>query len=324
VFFCGDNSACKSTETCARLQTCTSSPYCETGGTATCPADCTIVAGYCNQRDVCDDNVYATPVVPIAPLPGAATALLASLSAHTPDGYTPTAPALRGAIKQAQQYAVAHPEYKVAVVLVTDGLPGGFTDVYQMGTLVRGYQHAACEPLDIPGIAKLASDAASPPAGSTNPPIPTFVIGVFSDAEASAGVVQPKLDTLASNGGTGSAVIINTNSDVTTALQTALNKIRTTAIACEYKIPPPTSGNIDFMKVNVTFTAGNGTVTTLGYGKDAAACGTKVGWHYDVDPNAGNGNPSSIVICDDNCKQFQSDSAGHVDFQLGCETIIIP
>ena len=56
----------------------------------------------------------------------------------------------------AQQYAAAHPEYKVAVVLVTDGLPGGFTDVYAAGTLVRGIQRAACEPLDIPGIASIA------------------------------------------------------------------------------------------------------------------------------------------------------------------------
>ena len=102
--------------------------------------------------------------------------------------------------------------------------------------------------------------------------------------------------------------------------------LRTTAIACEYKIPPPKSGTIDFLKkVNVTFKAGDGTVTTLGYGKgDVQTVCSKpgVGWHYDVDPDTSATDPSSIIICDQTCKQFQSDSAGQVDILLGCATII--
>jgi len=322
TFFCADNSACMSGETCANLQGCGNplTNYCTSGGaTATCPANCSEVAGYCHTRDICDAAVYATPVVAINPLPGAATNLLASLAGRTPDGYTPTAPALKGAIQQAQQYSAAHPEYKVAVVLVTDGLPGGLTDLYASGTLVRGIPRAECEPLDIPSIVSIASNAA---AGANG--IPTFVIGVFSDTEATAGQVQPKLDMLAAGGGTDKAVIINTASDVTQALQSALNKIRTTAIACQYKIPPPTTGVIDLHKVNVKFVGSNGDTTTLGYGVGKDSCGPKVGWYYDVDPDADAGTPTSINICPSNCSQFQADTAGHVDIELGCMTFVIP
>jgi hypothetical protein len=139
-----------------------------------------------------------------------------------------------------------------------------------------------------------------------------------------AGQVQPKLDMLAAGGGTDKAVIINTASDVTQALLSALNKIRTTAIACEYKIPPPTSGVIDLHKVNVKFVGSGGDSTTLGYGVGKDSCGPKVGWYYDVDPDADAGTPTSIKICPSNCSQFQADTGGHVDIELGCMTFVIP
>jgi len=277
-----------------------------------------VADGYCHTRDICDVNFYATPVVPIGLLPGAAAGLEASLMGHSPDGFTPTGPALKGAIQQAKQYAAAHPDYKVAVILVTDGLPGGFTDAYTLGNLVTGFQRTECNPTDIPSIAATAAAAAT---GTT--PVPTFVIGVFTDKDSNDGNAQPKLDMLASQGGTGAAVVINATQDVSQLLQNALAKIRTTEIACEYKIPPPSAGTIAFDKVNVAFTAGSGTTTTLGYGSAEADCGPKVGWHYDV-PDPNKATPSSIVICADTCKQFQSDSSGRLDIQLGCQTVIIP
>ena len=256
------------------------------------------MAGYCHGRDRCDVPSYATPAVPLAALPGAAPALVASLGAHQPDGLTPTGPALSGALQAAQARATAAPDHRVAVVLVTDGLP------------------TECTPVDIPAIAALAS------AGATGtPPTPTFVIGVFGPAEAMT--ATPNLDALAVGGGTGSAVVIDTSQDVTKALQAALNRIRTMAVACTYKIPPPSTGAIDFHKVNVQLTGGNGTTSTIGYVNGKASCDpTRGGWYYDVDPATGQ-TPTTIIACDATCTQFQSDAAARVDIVLGCQTIVI-
>jgi hypothetical protein len=156
------------------------------------------------------------------------------------------------------------------------------------------------------------------------PSVPTFVIGVFSPNEA--GMAATNLNMLASSGGTGAAVVISTNQsedEVRLALQTALNQIRTKALACEYKIPPPSSGAIDLKKVNVQYSAGSGGSSTIGYVPSVAACtSAKGGWHYDVDPDTG-GKPTTIVACPSTCTQFQADMAGRVDIQLGCVTVTI-
>ncbi|MBC8133482.1 MAG: hypothetical protein H7X95_10925, partial [Deltaproteobacteria bacterium] len=259
---------------------------------------CKPIDGYCHARDVCDVAPYATPAVPVAVLPGGAAALTGALTTHMPDGFTPTGPALSGALRYAQARAAANPNHKVAALLVTDGLP------------------SECTPLTIDGIAQIARTGAM---GA--PSIPTFVIGVFSQLEST--MAATNLNTLASAGGTGTAVVINTNQNVTQELQTALAQIRTKALACAYKIPPPTTGAIDFGKVNVQFTNGAGATTTIGHANTKATCDpVRGGWFYDVDPSTG-AKPTSIVACDSTCAQFQSDMAGRVDIVLGCVTIVI-
>ncbi len=322
VPLCLTAGTCQADETCALIQDCGAPNYCASAGTA-CPANCAPMAGYCHARDICDPAVYATPAVAIAALPGAAANLVGSLNLPTrmPDGYTPTAPALTGAIQYARQQALATPDHKLAVVLVTDGLPGGFTDLYDTGVLKRGFPRTECDPLDIPGIAAIAAAGAAGAAGA--PAIPTFVIGVFSPLEEP--VVRGQLDQLARGGGTGAAVLINTTQNVTQLLQTELDKIRSKAIACEYKIPPPAAGTgLDLGKVNVNFVGGGGTSATIPYvpgGK--AACDARGGWYYDVDPKADVGRPTSIIACESSCTMFQADLAGRVDIVLGCLTIVI-
>ena len=128
--------------------------------------------------------------------------------------------------------------------------------------------------------------------------------------------------SLATAGGTGSAVIIDvTQNDVTPKLRAALAQAQTKAIACSYQIPAATHGNVDFGKVNVQFTSGAGAVSTIGHttAKDACSAG---GWYYDIDPSVG--APTKIVACDSTCAKFQADgSSGHVDIVLGCMTIKI-
>jgi len=326
---CLDNTTCAASQTCALIQDCGEPNFCAAGGAGpTCPTPaCKEFAGYCHARDICDSAVYATPVVPIAPLAGSAAGqaatLAASLGQRAPDGYTPTAPALKGAIQYARQYAQANPGHKLAVVLVTDGLPLGFTDIFDTGTgtIKPGFPRAECNPIDIPGIAAIAASGAAPTAGMAA--VPTFVIGVSSPAEAA--VIGGMLNEIATGGRTAPAVLIDTSQDVSQMLRAKLAEIRTKAIACEYKIPSPTgSGSVDFRKVNVDFKGGNGNVTTIGRvvaGK--AACDARGGWYYDVAPEADAGAPTSITACPATCDMFQTDTNGQVQIVLGCMTIVV-
>src|SRR6185369_10082290 len=62
-------------------------------------------AGVCEKRDICEVAPYATPALEVAPLPGAAPKIVASLTAHVPTGQTPTGVAMSGALSHAQMLA---------------------------------------------------------------------------------------------------------------------------------------------------------------------------------------------------------------------------
>ena len=304
VTLCGDTTLpqCASDESCSLLGTCPiAGGYCVPAGSTACDGGemCKPIDGYCHARDICESAPYAVPTVAVGQLPGAAAALSSSLTTHKPDGFTPTGPALSGALQFAKARAMANAGHKVAVLFVTDGLP------------------SECTPLDLAGIGAIANTAAT-----GTPAVPTFVIGVFSTTEATT--ATPNLNALATKGGTGSAVVISTNQDVTQVLQGALNQIRTKEIACEYKVPPSSGGGaIDFGKVNVQYTSGAGKVATIGHVASATACdATRGGWYYDVDPATG-ARPTSIKACGATCSQVQGDSSGRVDIVLGCVTVSI-
>jgi Mg-chelatase subunit ChlD len=263
---------------------------------------CLALPGTCVGRDICDVAPYATPAVEVATLPGAQAALVASLTQHAPDGLTPTAGALAGAIQHAQALARANPTHRVAVVLATDGLP------------------SECTPTDIAGVAAIAAGGAA-----ATPAISTFVIGVFAPVEATD--AQTNLNALAAAGGTGSAFVIDTNQNVTQAFGAALSAIRGMGLSCQYEIPSPSNdgGALDYFSVNVQFTPGTGQAVTIGNVRNKAACSpTLGGWYYDVDPTTG-ATPRTISICEPSCGQLRADPLGRVDVLLGCKTeIIVP
>jgi len=310
-------------QTCSRIQDCGPGPnntenYCAAGPTAAANActvpntttPCSTFPGYCHLRDICTSTKYATPNVPVLTLPDTAGMLSTSLTGHSPDGYTPTGPALAGAISFAQQRQASYPDHKVAIVLVTDGLPGGF---------LPGFPPAECAPSAISGANSISTLAMAAAAGT--PPILTFVVGIFNPATAEGMAAPANLLSLATAGGTGSAVIIDvTQSNVTQKLHDALAQAQTKAIACSYKIPPATHGSVDYGKVNVQFTSGAGVATTIGQTTSKAAC-TAGGWYYDIDPAVG--TPTQIIACDSTCSQFNTDSSGSVEIVLGCMTIKI-
>jgi hypothetical protein len=307
--FCNTNADCPMRgDTCVPLGGCSLSNdlclpiggFC--GGPRGVPRgnQCVPLAGYCNGRDICDNAPYATPAVEVAPLPGAANALVTSLTAHMPDGLTPTSGALTGAIAHAQALAKANTGHRVVVLLATDGLP------------------SECVPDDAMGVASIAATGL---AGT--PSISTFVIGVFAPTEAVD--AQTTLDAIAAAGGTKQAFVINLQTNVEQAFLMALNSVRTAALSCEFKVPTATMGQtLDYYSVNVQFTSGAGQTVTIGNVHDKTACDPRQGgWYYDVDP--AKGTPQNISICDTSCTQLRGDPAGRVDVLVGCKTeIIIP
>jgi hypothetical protein len=222
-------------------------------------------------------------------LPQAAPGIVAAIDAQMTNGGTPTRPALEGAISHARDWATAYPAHKVAVVLATDGIPNDCSS-------------------NIQNVSQLAA------AGfSGTPRVPTYVIGV--------GPQLAGLNQIAQSGGTTQAYIVDTGPTATQQFIDAMNKIRGLALACEFLLPKPTSGQLDYTKVNVQFTPpSGGAPQLLQQVPDAASCDpVNGGWYYD-NPAA----PTRIYACPASCDGFNVQIGGKVDILLGCKTITAP
>jgi hypothetical protein len=261
-------------------------------GPAACgPCFIGLCLGGTTAGDSCTPSDYATPSVEIAPLPGVGAQIISSLGMHGPSTSTPTGPALQGTLDHAKAWAVSHPGHIVIGVIATDGQP------------------TECTPLDQAGIAAIAAAAL---AGT--PSIKTFAIGVFAPADIPSG--PNLLDAVAAAGGTGQAFNINTQMNVNQAFLDALNKIRGSALGCQYTIPLPKMGTPDFNKVNVQYTPGGGTPMNLLQYPDKAHCPANGdGWYYD-----NNANPMQIELCPATCTKVSNDSMGKIEVLLGCQT----
>jgi hypothetical protein len=241
----------------------------------------------CEFGDSCNAADYAKADVEIAPLPGVAPAIIASINAHSPNTSTPTSAALAGAIQHAKDWSAAHPGHVVIDIFATDGDP------------------SECD-LDLNNINAIAA------AGySGMPKISTFVIGVGNSLSA--------LNGIAAAGGTGQAFIVDTTQNVNMQFIAALNAIRGAALGCNYKIPVPSVGQPDYTKVNVEYTPGGSTTPQIiPQVQDKSQCPSSGdAWYYD-DPS----NPTQILLCDATCNKLSMDSMGTVNVVLGCKTVI--
>lgn len=310
----GDGDSCVAVQTCPRDQNC-NQRNCVQGpkSTGTCPTGCVPFTGYCRGRDICDPGDYAMPKVAFGSLsdPSVVQKLNDSLNGHAPGGYTPTGPALTGALQAAQQHAKDNPDHKTVVVLLTDGLPGAF---------IPGKAPAACTPPDVQGVASLLSGAM----GATGmPAIQTFIIGVFGPCDLTDKNVNPQtnLDSWASAGGTMKSVIVDTSQDVTQKILDAFKAVQSTVISCQYAVPKNVVGGIDFMKVNVDFSSeAMTTPEPVHYVGSKDKCDADTGgWYYDVDP--AQGAPTQIIACDKSCTEFKAAAGAKVQVALGCATV---
>jgi hypothetical protein len=306
---------CTTGADCPRGSSCTTVGECQNDrnqlclgpGTAQCAPDANgfplgacqaIGASTCAFGDSCATQDYATPAVAVAPLPGVAAAVVSSMAAHTPEGNTPTAAALEGAIQEASAYALANPGHTVVAVLATDGIPD------------------EC----MPTVGTIANIAAAGLAAA--PSVKTFTIGVFTPQDVSSGTAA--LDSIAAAGGTGQAFIVNSSTqNVEQLFSSALSAIRGASLPCNYLLPSPDGGVADFNKLNVQYTAGSGAITTIPYVESPGQCNaSRGGWYYDANPAEG-GVPAEILVCPATCSTFGSDAKGRVDVVLGCQTVLM-
>ncbi len=229
--------------------------------------------------------------VPIAPLPGNAAPIIASLQAHIPGGSTPTLAALTGALQYAGAWATQNPTHKVVVVLATDGVP-----------------HLC------PNNTIATVSAAAQAGFASVPSIPTYVIGIGDSLDS--------LNEIADAGGTTSAFIVSTGQDTAGQFLSAMNSIRSaTAIPCALTIPTADGGAVDYAKVNVVDTPSDGGPPNDFYQvTDSSQCATQAGgWYYDS-----NAAPMSINLCKATCDFVSVGLTDEVDIVLGCKTITTP
>jgi hypothetical protein len=268
---------------------CTEGAPCEGGGVCQVkPGTCAVMGGGCDQSQ------YDQLTVPIEPLPGQAAAVATALMRREPDGLTPMAAASEAALLKLAARATSQPGRRAALVLATDGLPTGCGDRESVDAVVARLQQAR----------------------AAAPGIPTYVVGVFAmDDVAEA---RPALERFAVAGGTRTPFILTTGDDLAQRLLEALKEIRGQAVACEYTIPAPQAGTIDFTKVNVR-TDSQGQAQDLGNVASADRCTDRGGWYYDPPPGMGN-MPARLVLCPSTCAKLRGDPAARVDLLFGCAT----
>jgi hypothetical protein len=151
------------------------------------------------------------------------------------------------------------------------------------------------------------------------PSILTYVIGVFQPAQLARS--RPALEMMATAGGSGTPFVLTTGADLSMRFLDAISQIRGTALGCEFTIPKPTMGTIDFTKVNVRYNSAGG-VEDLIYVTSMDRCDPmRGGWYYDVQPAMG--TPTRVRLCPATCDKVKmSAMSSSVQLRFGCKTII--
>lgn len=234
----------------------------------------------------CNPTSYETPDVPIDVVPGAnnaqVAALAAAITSRLVSGNTPSTPALQGAIVSAAAWQAGHPEQDTFVVFVTDGQPNG------------------CN-------CTVANAAAIAAAGvAQNPPIRTFVLGV--------GPQVGNLDAIATGGGTGPTATVITAGGAM-ALTTALDAIRSSAVACDYQLPPGLDDSLIDLEARM---GSQGTPTLLARVSDASACGSGAGWFLRP-PAEASAAPTGISLCPSSCDALKMTAGSTLQILAGCK-----
>jgi hypothetical protein len=244
-----------------------------------------------SSRGSCDSADYRMPTVPILDLPAGAARVVGAMETRLPIGATQLGVALQGVLAHLRARLQANPTRRTALVLVSDGLPQGCV---------------------------VSNDVAPEllAASSAVPAIPTYMIGVFAADEPPE--VRATVERFAMAGGTGAPIIVTPNDQLAEKFLAALEQVRGAAVPCDLPIPVPTSGAIDFGKVNVRANGGNG-ATDLVYVPARDRCTPGVdGWYYDVDPAIG--PPGRVHLCPAVCDRLKADPQASLELRFGCRS----
>lgn len=232
----------------------------------------------------CRAASYVEPDIAWLELPETqrATAYLERLD---PRGNTPTTPAIEGGLQLLEQQLAEDPEARVALVLVTDGIPSP-----DDCSLSSDFENTV--------------DGASAAVTAAAERIPTFVIGVGDGLE--------DLNQLAVAGGTREAVIIDPVDPEATrdAISTRLAEIGSAIRSCDLVIPDPPAGQVlEIGKVAAELEDASGAQRQLAWSQD---CSDPQGFQYDSPEN-----PTRLTLCDSACADVQaSDTDPNIVF--GC------
>jgi hypothetical protein len=241
--------------------------------------------------DCCTPSVYANPEVEVGLLPGNAAPLTASIQAHSPVSFTPTLPALAGAIDHMKVWAQTHIGRAPVVVFVTDGFP---TTCASTTDVDNGAQIS-----DVALLAKTAFE--------TDPQVRTFVVGFNS------GQGLGNLDQIAKAGGTGQAFLI-AGGNISDTFTNAMLSIAATPLACSFDMPAPAAGVVfDVNKVDLSYTPrATGVAERIARLNNLGECqiSQNQGWYYDS-PSA----PTKILLCPGTCSSL---ATGRVEVLYGC------
>jgi len=255
-------------------------------------ADLGVALQFFPLRKQCSISDYKTPAVQLGLLSEVESLIASAIDAQRMSGGTPLVQVLEGMGEYMRDLATDAPDHQRALVLVTDGIPDN--------TCNTG---AADPPNNLTNAAKMAEDLAQDE-------IPVFVIGVGDELGA--------LDAIAKAGGTDEAILVSTSGNVQKALFDALTNVRQRSLSCDYPVPPPTKGNVDFENVNVRFIDENGDAENLVYvGRkgDCALAGER-GWYYDDEKK-----PTNIVLCASTCERVRSNAKAEIEALYGCARI---
>lgn len=246
--------------------------------------------------DACQPSSYASPAVPVGPLPDVTSPLLASLEQYDPAGGAPvtgrpTYPALHGALQHMREAATAQPHRAAAVVLISDGAPNQCNAADAMSICPE----CSTTITDLAALTKQFRDE--------TPSVPTYVISLGTKALVPIGRATGSQDAFVVSEGDVQAQIVD-------VLREA---IYPPVGHCRYDIPPPPDGrNLDFDDVAVRVNALDGTVRQVPQvnAPEECALNGNEGWYYD-DPTA----PRAVYLCPDSCATA---SRGTMDLELAC------
>ena len=261
--------------------------------------------GLINGNDDCGADKYSVPAVEVAPLVGNRTALLAAINDTLPGSFTPTAPAVAGALEYALEVAQRPENANIpsVVILASDGIPSECGPTGSDGAMVVSFGEI---------IDTLRRYSQPPVDGSGNPtlpPIRTYLVGTQELASNANSLAQAGGGQAFLVGGAAGAGV-----DLEAKFLDALLRIVVKPLSCEVELPqmaPGTNEAIDFEQVRVRYTgATSGVVTEFPRSEGPATCGANSAWYYD-DPL----EPTKIVFCKTACQNL---GAGDLKVELGC------